>query len=182
MLATLIDAPFDDPDWLFETKWDGVRAICSVDSRRRVTMRSRNGKDLLLKYPGLAKIGKAFRSIPVVVDGEIVSLDAHGKSSFQRLQNLIESQHGMVRRGERSIKYAVFDLLSAGGRNVRREPLEERKRMLEALVVAGRGVVSPDTFSYMGRSCSPRPLARGSKELSESVVPRDTRLGVRAIG
>jgi bifunctional non-homologous end joining protein LigD len=121
MLATLVDAPFDDPDWLFEMKWDGVRALCLVDSSRRITLRSRNGKDLLEKYPNLARIGQAFRSVPAVIDGEIVSLDPRGKSSFQRLQNLIERQDGAPRGGERSIKYVAFDLLVIGNRDVRYE-------------------------------------------------------------
>jgi bifunctional non-homologous end joining protein LigD len=141
MLATLVDAPFDDPDWLFETKWDGVRALCLVDSSRQITLRSRNGKDLLKKYPNLARIGQAFRSVPAVIDGEIVSLDPRGKSSFQRLQNLIERQDGAPRGGERSIKYVAFDLLVIGNRDVRGKDLERRKAMLAALIIPAAGVV-----------------------------------------
>jgi len=157
MLATLIDAPFDDPEWLFETKWDGVRAICAVDPDRRLTLRSRNGKDLLVKYPGLAKIGEAFRSIPVVVDGEIVSLDEHGKSSFQRLQNLIQGRTGAARPGERSLTYVAFDVLFAHGGDLRKEPLEERK--LKSLETARSPFTTTPTSKAPTHFVRPRLVA-----------------------
>ena len=84
MLATLVDAPFDDQNWLFEVKWDGFRALCTVDAGGKVDLRSRNDKDLLVKFPELQTIGAAFKSLPIVVDGEIVRLDEGGRSSFQR--------------------------------------------------------------------------------------------------
>ena len=53
-LATLIDAPFDDDAWLFETKWDGFRAIATIDAKGRTRLTSRNGKDLVGRFPQLA--------------------------------------------------------------------------------------------------------------------------------
>lgn len=140
MLATLVDAPFDDPYWLFEVKWDGFRAIATVDADGRVSLRSRNDKDLLAKFPELERIGGAFRSLPIVVDGEIVALDEEGKSSFQRLQNRIESRQSRGRRTD-PVTYVAFDLLFADGRDLRGLPLEERKRRLEALIVPDHGVM-----------------------------------------
>lgn len=141
MLATLVDAPFDDNAWLFEIKWDGFRAICTIDEQAHVDARSRNGKDLLAKFPELAEIGAAFRSLPIVVDGEIVSLDAAGKSSFQRLQNRMESLRPKSRREEGAITYVAYDLIYADGRDLRDEPLEERKRLLEELIIPGHNVM-----------------------------------------
>lgn len=137
MLATLVDAPFDDQNWLFETKWDGFRALCTVDADGRVDLRSRNDKDLLAKFPELESLREAFNSLPIVVDGEIVSLDEHGRSSFQRLQNRIESQRPKPRSGEGTMTYVAFDLLFADGRDLRNEPLETRKRLLEQRIVPG---------------------------------------------
>lgn len=123
-LATLIDAPFDDDDWLFEVKWDGFRAIATIDADRRVHLASRNGNDLLARFPKLESIGAAFGGLPVVVDGEIVAFDAEGRSSFQRLQNGAGAK----------ISYAVFDVLYAEGRDLRGEPLDARKEVLERIV------------------------------------------------
>jgi bifunctional non-homologous end joining protein LigD len=126
-LATLIDAPFDDDDWLFEIKWDGYRALCTIDEAGKLALVSRNGLDLLAKFPSMADLAEAFSSIPIVVDGEIVSLDAKGRSDFQRLQ---ESQKG----GGGQLTYVAFDLLYADGRDQRKVPLEERKALLERLI------------------------------------------------
>ncbi|HEY2515603.1 MAG TPA: non-homologous end-joining DNA ligase [Polyangiaceae bacterium] len=123
-LATLIDAPFDDDGWLFEIKWDGFRAVTTVGPRGEVTMTSRNGKDLLARFPTLASIGRSFSGVPVIVDGEIVATDERGHTSFQRLQNGANAK----------ISYAVFDLLYAQGHDLRSKPLEERKALLVRLV------------------------------------------------
>ena len=139
-LATPTDAPFDDKDWLFEIKWDGFRALATIGDDASVKLSSRNAKDLLLKFPELKDIGNAFRSLPIVVDGEIVALDEKGRSSFQRLQNRIASSRG-PRRDQGDVTYVVFDVLFADGRDVRDEPLEERKGLLEGLIIPGHHVI-----------------------------------------
>ncbi|MGA2759836.1 MAG: non-homologous end-joining DNA ligase [Candidatus Cybelea sp.] len=126
MLATLVAEPFDDPAWLFEIKWDGYRALCTIDEKNELTVVSRNGLDMLQRFPSLKELASAFASAPVVVDGEIVSLDAQGRSAFQRLQ---ESQ-----KKPGALTYAVFDLLYADGKDLRSTPLEERKALLERLI------------------------------------------------
>jgi bifunctional non-homologous end joining protein LigD len=84
MLATLVDEPFDDKRWVFETKWDGFRLITE---KRGDTVRlwSRNGIDVTTRYavllPALQKIQGS-----CVIDGELCALDAHGRSHFQLLQ------------------------------------------------------------------------------------------------
>ncbi|HKE36693.1 MAG TPA: non-homologous end-joining DNA ligase [Candidatus Baltobacteraceae bacterium] len=126
MLATLIDAPFDDDDWLFEIKWDGYRAICTIDEKGTLSLVSRNGLDMLARFPSFVELKDAFSSVPIVVDGEIVSLDTEGRSAFQRLQ---ESQKKTA-----VLTYAAFDLIYADGRDLRKTPLEERKELLERLI------------------------------------------------
>ena len=133
MLATLIDAPFDDDDWLFEIKWDGYRAICTIDESGALSLVSRNGLDLLARFPGLHDLAEAFKSVPIVVDGEIVSLDKAGRSEFQRLQE--------AQKKPAALTFAAFDLLYADGRDLRKTPLEERKELLERMIRDGDAVL-----------------------------------------
>ena len=125
MLATLIDDPFDDPEWLFEIKWDGYRALCTIDDGK-FTLVSRNELDMLKRFPDLRELSTAFAGLPVIVDGEIVSLDSHGRSDFQRLQESQKEPAGLT--------YVAFDLIYANGTDLRNEPLEKRKALLERLI------------------------------------------------
>ncbi len=134
-LATLIDAPFDDPGWLFEVKWDGFRAIATIGADGGVQLTSRNGKDLVARFPSLAAIAGDFTTAPLVVDGEIVALDADGKSSFQLLQH----------PGRAPIAYIVFDAIYAEGRDLRALALDARKEILARLVRRGAKHVSLST-------------------------------------
>ncbi len=137
MLATLVDEPFDDPDWLFEIKWDGYRAICTVQAGGAISLTSRNGLDFLQQFPELENIAGAFGSVPIIVDGEIVSLDERGRSSFQRLQGSF-NRHRPSARNENAkhfpLTFVAFDCLFADGRDLRRLSLEERKNILERLI------------------------------------------------
>ena len=126
MLATLVDEPFDDPEWLFEIKWDGYRALCTIEDGR-LSLVSRNGLDMLKRFPSLEQLSSAFKSSPVIVDGEIVSLDAQGRSAFQRLQESQKKPAGLT--------FVAFDLLYADGADMRSTPLEERKALLERLIL-----------------------------------------------
>jgi len=131
MLATLIDEPFDDRAWLFETKWDGVRALCTVLENGRVSMISRNGHDLLGQFPEFAGLGHVFGGLPAVFDGEIISLDDRGLSSFQRLQARLNRQRpGSALVRSVPTKFEVFDMLCAKGKDVRSLTLDERKALL----------------------------------------------------
>lgn len=139
MLATLIDGPFDDPGWMFEIKWDGFRAVCDVDADGKVAVRSRSGNDLLAQFPELAKLSKAFASSarPLRVDGEIVTLDADGRSSFQALQGRLGRAGASADAQKRfPVRYVVFDCLFAEGEDLRRLGCEQRKEMLERVLRA----------------------------------------------
>lgn len=141
MLTTLVDGPFDDGRWLFELKWDGYRAIAVIE-KDTVTLTSRNGKDLLHQFREMGSLQTAFRSIPVVVDGELCVLDAEGRPDFQALQSRDKPEaRGLKRRKPSPVVFVVFDLLYADGRDLRDRPLEERKRLLEAIIVPDRGVL-----------------------------------------
>ena len=126
MLATLVDKPFDDDDWLFEIKWDGYRGICTIDERGKMKLISRNGLDLLAKFPDMDDLAHAFSSVPIVVDGEIVSLDKKGRSDFQRLQYSGKERVALT--------YVAFDLLYADGQDLRKRRWTSAKRCSNALI------------------------------------------------
>jgi bifunctional non-homologous end joining protein LigD len=134
MLATLAERSFSDANWLFEIKWDGVRALAWI-SDRELTLRSRAGVDITKRYPELASLPESLSARQAILDGEIVALDATGHSDFQLLQ---ERMH--VRApGERLVAqvpvvYFVFDLLYCDGHDLRHSPLLERKQLLQSLL------------------------------------------------
>src|SRR6185436_15062101 len=78
MLATLVDEPFSDPDWIFETKWDGVRSVCFI-SRGQARFVSRNQIEMTPQYPELVDVPKQIAAKEAILDGEIVALDEHGR-------------------------------------------------------------------------------------------------------
>jgi bifunctional non-homologous end joining protein LigD len=124
MLATLVDEPFDDKDWVFETKWDGFRL---VTEKRGNSMRlwSRNGIDVTSRYatllPALQKVEGS-----CVIDGEICALDAQGRSRFQLLQNALNKKAKLL--------YVAFDALFVDRKDIRQKPLLERKQTLKTLL------------------------------------------------
>jgi len=130
MLATLVDAPFDDPAWVFETKWDGFRMIARIN-HAGVSLFSRGGKNVTLTYPSIAKaLGKIRHS--AVLDGELVALDKKGRSRFQLLQE--------ARQAGGRLRYCVFDLMYLDGRDLRRLPLAERKQKLRRILPGGAAI------------------------------------------
>jgi bifunctional non-homologous end joining protein LigD len=122
MLATLIDAPFDDPAWAFETKWDGFRMVARIE-KHRVTLYSRSGLIVSDNYQPIAKALEKFCN-DMVIDGELVALDEKGISRFQLLQNALQTTA--------SLHYCVFDIMFLDGEDLRGLPLVERKQRLRA--------------------------------------------------
>lgn len=142
MLATLVDKPFSDPDWLFETKWDGIRAVCFL-ANGKARFVSRNQNDLSAQYPELANIGNSINGKVVVLDGEIVALDEQGVSRFQLLQPRMGRKNAAeIARlaGKTRVAYYVFDLLYLDGFDLTPCPLFERKAKLQSLIKAGKNV------------------------------------------
>ena len=126
MLATLVDDPFSDPDWIFETKWDGYRSVCFLKNGKARFV-SRNQIEMTPQYPELANIGKHIRAKEAILDGEICALDTHGIPRFQMLQ-----RKGGTRRPP--IVYFVFDLLYVDGYDLTACPVVERKAKLAEII------------------------------------------------
>ena len=136
MLATLAEHPFSDPDWLFEIKWDGVRALAWVEDGA-VRLRSRNNLDITSRYPELAELPRVLAARQAIVDGEVVALDARGHSDFQRLQERMHVRApGEKQLREAPVVYFAFDLVYCDGYDLRGAPLLERKQLLERMLHA----------------------------------------------
>lgn len=125
MLATLADKIFDDEQWVYETKWDGYRAIAETE-KGAVKLYSRNSQNFNESYPEIVESLKKINH-DLVLDGEIVALDKDGVSRFQLLQEHKKSK-------ETRIVYFVFDLLYIDGRDIRDLPLLERKNLLHEIL------------------------------------------------
>jgi bifunctional non-homologous end joining protein LigD len=137
MLATPVDKPFDGPEWLFEIKWDGYRAVSFLHDGK-VRMVSRNQNDLTGEFPELHELAKSIKAKDAVLDGEIVVLDDRGRPSFSMMQQRTGIRKGGKRTGARRdlpVQYYVFDLLYLDGYDLRRVALEQRKQTLAQIVV-----------------------------------------------
>ena len=153
MLATPVEAAFDDPDWLFELKLDGFRVQAIVrDGEARLW--TRNHKDAATYFPAFAALPPAdwIGLADAVVDGEMVALDPNGRPDFSLLQELSGTRGLGVKRRERSadatrrvaregsLVYHAFDLLQLSDRDLTPLPLDDRKRLLRLLLREGPSV------------------------------------------
>jgi len=134
MLATLVDEPFSNPEWIFETKWDGFRSVCFI-RKGKAGFVSRNQLEMTQQYPELATIAKHVDAKEAILDGEIVALDERGMPRFQLLQPRVGRKSGIdALRGKGHIVYYVFDLLYCDGYDLTSCALVERKAALERIV------------------------------------------------
>jgi bifunctional non-homologous end joining protein LigD len=129
MLATLVDAPFHRPGWVYEEKYDGFRFLAYKEGRR-VTLLTRNMKDRTDEFPEVAAAIAALPAPTLVLDGEVVIFDPRGVSRFQLLQRRGEGVGPPV--------FVVFDCLFARGHDLRGRPLRERREVVEREVRAER--------------------------------------------
>src|ERR1700712_2436939 len=125
MLATLVDKPFDDANWLYEVKWDGYRAVAYIENGR-VEIQSRNNKSFTAKYYPITEMLSKWK-VNAVLDGEIVVLNEQGKSNFGNLQNWRSEADG-------HLTYYVFDILWYEGKNLMGLPFIKRREILEKIL------------------------------------------------
>jgi bifunctional non-homologous end joining protein LigD len=128
MQAKIVTKLPEGDHWLHEVKWDGYRAI-AIKYGERVEIRSRNNKDLTAAYPSVATAVRKLKAETAVIDGEIVAVDSFGRPSFQALQH-------RSARTDHQIAYYAFDVLHLDGKDLTREPLEERRALLPRVLKA----------------------------------------------
>ena len=136
MLAASVEKPFDNPEWLFEIKWDGYRAIAFIEDSK-VRLVSRNQNDLTAQFSELRDLPKFVKAKTAILDGEIVALDEGGRSSFSLIQQRTGIRKGGRRAAGRSdvpALYYAFDLIYLDGYDLRRVTLEERKQALAGII------------------------------------------------
>jgi bifunctional non-homologous end joining protein LigD len=137
--------PHDDDRWAFEMKWDGMRALLTVDGGR-VRATSRQGNDATGRFPELQGLGRALGSTEAVLDGEIVTLGADGRPSFERLQPRMQAASERAVRTLMETHPAVimlFDVLWLDGHATTGLPYTDRRRLLERLALAGPAWQTP---------------------------------------
>lgn len=155
MLAETGETPFSDPDWIFELKYDGYRALASRDADGAPRLRSRNGHDLTATYPEIARVLGALPYGRVVLDGELVVLDEAGRPSFSRLQKRSQLRRKLdIERARIGLPagFFAFDLLEFEGYDLRPLPLVQRKELLRKVVPAAGAVRFADHVAEHGEA------------------------------
>ncbi len=125
MLATLVDEPFDKPDWTYEVKWDGYRAVAYIN-KNKVTISSRNNKPFTEKYYPIVEVMQKWE-LDVVLDGEILVLKENGTADFGALQNWRSEADG-------NLVFYAFDILWLNGKDLQQLELSERQAILKEVL------------------------------------------------
>jgi bifunctional non-homologous end joining protein LigD len=148
MKGTLAESPPRGAGWLYEVKWDGVRAICFVDNGA-VRMISRSGKSCERQYPELDVLPRFIDAQTAVLDAEICVLDEQGRPRFGLIQpRIMVSGAASIAALARSKPAAlfIFDLLYLDGYDLRGAPLSERRKLLESIVKPAGVIRLSQTF------------------------------------
>ncbi|MDT5339612.1 MAG: bifunctional non-ous end joining protein LigD [Mycobacterium sp.] len=144
--------------WAFEGKWDGYRLLVDAD-HGALTLRSRSGRDVTAEFPQLGSLAADLADHHVVLDGEIVALDASGVPNFGAMQN---------RAAGANIEFWAFDVLSLDGRSLLRAKYSDRRKVLEMLANGDGGLIVPEQLPGDG----PEALEYAQKHRWEGVVAK----------
>ncbi len=141
MLTTLVDKPFDDPDWIFEVKWDGYRAIALMNGTE-VTLQSRNDKSFSEKFYSIYNTLVKW-NLHAVLDGEIIVINETGTSNFGALQNWRSEADG-------ELIFYIFDILWFDGHDLKGLPLMKRREILKTLTIPAENIRISEGFEQHG--------------------------------
>ncbi len=158
-LAAITKGRFSDPAWIFERKLDGERCLAFRDEQTRLM--TRNQKQDTATYPELAGALAAQQAGDFIVDGEVVAFDG-SRTSFARLQQRLGVRHPQPELiADVPVCYYLFDLLWADGRDLRPEPLRERKRLLRELLTFGDPLRYTEHWDTQGETYFREACAQG---------------------
>jgi bifunctional non-homologous end joining protein LigD len=163
MLAKPSSLPRNTDDWAFEIKWDGVRALATVQSGR-VRLHGRSGLEMTATYPELRALGASLSMVECVLDGELVAFDDEGRPSFERLQqriNVTGDRHIARLAKAVPVTYQVFDLLFFEGHSTAALSYEDRRTLLEDLELEGASWATPASHVGAGREMLDFTLQQG---------------------
>jgi bifunctional non-homologous end joining protein LigD len=147
------ELPRDEQNYGFEFKWDGIRAVV-FSQGGTLRIQSRNLEDVTRRYPEVRPLSEALGANEVVLDGELVALDAEGRPSFEQIQQRMGlNSDTEIRRKMKEVPvfYMIFDLIYLDGRMQVKETYVERRRRLEALKLAGPAWQTPAFEKGQGR-------------------------------
>lgn len=131
MAADMADAPPKAGDWLYEIKWDGVRALCYIEPDG-FALYTRNNNRCEQNYPELNILPGQITAARAILDGELAVLDERGVSHFELIQPRIHSKDAS--NATKPVHYFAFDLLYLDGWDLRGAPLVERKKLLRQIL------------------------------------------------
>ncbi len=141
--------PPSSKDWLFEVKWDGIRAICSIENGE-LRVISRNGHSMERQYPEISILPHQVTARTAILDGEIAALDGRGLPSFELLQHRItvgDASAIATLARKQPVVFFAFDLLYLDGYDLRGVPLVERKQLLKQILQPNDIVRYSDDFA-----------------------------------
>jgi bifunctional non-homologous end joining protein LigD len=154
MKATIGDRVPRGTGWLFEVKWDGVRAVAFNDNEE-VRLQARSGLRCERQYPELAVMPHHIGASQAVIDGEIAVLDAKGVSQFHLIQpRIANTDPNTIAHLVRStpVIYFAFDLLYLDGYDLRNVALEKRRELLQQVLTPGPTIRISDAFPDAGEA------------------------------
>lgn len=187
MLATPGSLPpaRQDAQWAYETKQDGQRVMFYLPGDGGLRLRSRSGEDVTGAYPELQPLAAAPpKGLAVILDGEVVALDAHGRSDFARLQprmGLVGSPARARRLAAKEPVHAVlFDVVHLGGRSLTALPWSARREELERLALGGAGWSTPAALVGHGAAALRATREHGLEGLVCKKISSPYEPGVRS--
>jgi bifunctional non-homologous end joining protein LigD len=130
-------APPTGSNWIYEIKWDGYRVAVHVD-HSNVRVLTSSGMDWARRFPAIVEEAQTFGTT-MILDGEAVVLDEHGRSDFNALQRALGGRGGVMRAGEAILM--AFDLLYLDGHDLSRMELSARRHLLEELLRGRQGAI-----------------------------------------
>ncbi|MGH9629344.1 MAG: DNA ligase D, partial [Bryobacteraceae bacterium] len=136
MMAFPAEKPPSAARWVYEVKWDGVRAICFIEDQK-LRMTSRNGNSFDRQYPELSVLPHYVNAREAIIDGEIAVLDNQGRSRFELIQPRIhQTDPNSIAHLSRNtpVRFFAFDLLYLDGYDLRQAPLVDRKELLKKIL------------------------------------------------
>jgi bifunctional non-homologous end joining protein LigD len=154
MMGSLVDRPPSGDEWLYEIKWDGVRALCFIENQQ-VRIFSRSGHRCEQQYPEMSVLPHYVDAETVILDGEIAVLDEKGRSSFNMIQPRISvSDPNTIAHLARSTPATIFlfDVLYLDGYDLRGVPLEQRKSLLKEILEPTDQIRYSDHFIANGEA------------------------------
>ena len=182
MKATLTDHPPSGDEWLFEVKWDGVRAIGFIENEE-LQLQSRTGMRCERQYPEMAVVPHQVAARQAVLDGEIAVLDEKGVARFNLIQPriMVSDPNAIAHLARKSpAVYFVFDLLYLDGYDLRKVALRERRELLEQVVSPGGALRISEAFPGAGEQMLAAAREHGlegivAKHATSAYEPRRSR-------